>query len=60
MNNMRKKMSISELESLLKRDDDIELEILPNGEIVPKGGSDQLDLVGRRPITFRENLGGEY
>jgi hypothetical protein len=49
------KMSIAQLEALLSRDEDVEIEILPNGEVVAKGTSKQA-----KPVTFRENLGGEY
>ena len=35
-------------------------EILPNGEIRPVGGSASADLGGRKPVTMREDLGGEY
>jgi hypothetical protein len=57
-------MTISELEDLLNRelgwDRQDDLEILPNGEIRAVGASAGEDLGGRKPLTFRENLGGEY
>jgi len=55
---VRKKMSIAELEALLKQDDEIELEILPNGEIVARG--EKIATGTLKPLTMRENLGGEY
>jgi hypothetical protein len=49
------RMSIAEIEALLDREEDDELEMLPNGEIVAKGTSRIV-----KPLTFRERLGGEY
>lgn len=56
----------TKLEQLLNKvelewGDDQEIEILPNGEISAKGESASEDL-GKfgKPLTFRENLGGEY
>jgi hypothetical protein len=49
------KLSIDEIEKLLDKDDEIEISILPNGEIV---SSDEVDKT--KILTFRENLGGEY
>jgi hypothetical protein len=52
------KPTIAQLEAMLQRDDEIELEILPNGEVRQKpSGEDTGDL---KPLIFRENLGGEY
>jgi hypothetical protein len=57
------KPTISQLEELLDRSenswdrDEQEIEILPNGEIRAKGGG---AAEGVKPLTFRENLGGEY
>jgi hypothetical protein len=51
--------TISELESILDAEEDVPIEILPNGEIRAHGkGSSELS--GRKPLTMRENLGGEY
>ena len=47
--------TIAELERILKLDDEVELEILPNGEIRTKGSN-----TVPKPLTMRENLGGEY
>jgi hypothetical protein len=54
---------IAQLEALLERenswDENIEITILPNGEIQAR--TDKLpDIGNRKPLTFRENLGGEY
>lgn len=56
----QKRMTIEELEKLLQAEtlwEDSTIEILPNGEIVRKGTSEKLDI---KPLTMRENLGGEY
>ena len=49
-----------ELEDILEKEEDTPIEILPNGEIRALGGSSSADLGGRKPITMREDLGGEY
>lgn len=49
------RLSINELEKILMREDEEPLEILPNGEI-RRGGQ----MVTEKPLTMRENLGGEY
>lgn len=58
------KPDLAQIEELLNRengwDADDTIEILPNGEIRIKGGSAGEDLGGRKPLTFREHLGGEY
>jgi hypothetical protein len=54
------RLSIDELEKLLNAEslwEDSTIEILPNGEIRRKGASEKL---GIKPLTMRENLGGEY
>lgn len=56
---------IDRLQALLDREnswtEDPEIEILPNGEIRAKGAT-SADELGKfvKPLTFRENLGGEY
>ena len=55
--------NIEKLEQLFNRenswDEDIEITILPNGQIQAR--TDKLPELGnRKPLTFRENLGGEY
>lgn len=52
--------TIAEIEAILDKDDDIEIEILPNGEVRARGESVVEDLGERKPLTWRENLGGEY
>lgn len=55
---IRRKPSIAELEAMLAHDDEVALTILPNGEVVMDATG--IDVGDRKPITFRENLGGEY
>ena len=57
MNNQSK---IDELEALLNSEEDIPIQILPNGEIRQLGKATAGELGGRKPLTMRENLGGEY
>ena len=52
--------SISELEALLQREDEVEIEILPNGEVRAKNQTTTAERGGRKPLTMREDLGGEY
>ena len=54
------KPPIKELEELLQLEEERELEILPNGQLRPKGQTPAEELGARRPVTFREDLGGEY
>jgi len=48
--------TIDRLQKLLEAEEDVALEILPNGEIRTKDGQ----APGVKPLTMRENLGGEY
>jgi hypothetical protein len=57
---MTQRPSIAELEAILQREDEVEIEILPNGEVRAKGQASDADRGGRKPLTMRENLGGEY
>jgi hypothetical protein len=57
---MNKKLSIQELEVLLKSEEETPIQILPNGEIRPVGQANPAELGGKKPLTMRENLGGEY
>jgi hypothetical protein len=57
---MSKKPTIQELETLLKSEEETPIQILPNGEIRPVGQTNPLELGGKKPLTMRENLGGEY
>lgn len=52
--------SIAELEAILDSEEEVPIEILPNGEIRAKGTAGTLELGGRKPLTMREDLGGEY
>ena len=60
---MDKKLTPDELFKLLEKEndwDDVVIEILPNGEIRPKGTTDLDTIKPKKPITMREDLGGEY
>ena len=52
-----KRPTISELEGMLDREEDHPIEILPNGEVRAADGRSRSR---RKPITLREDLGGEY
>ncbi|MCH7727428.1 MAG: hypothetical protein IH991_13240 [Planctomycetes bacterium] len=54
------KPTIAELEAILDREEEVEIEILPNGEVRAKGDAAKENLGARKPLTMRENLGGEY
>jgi hypothetical protein len=51
--------TITQLEALLDREDELMIEILPNGSIATRELTDK-ERGGRKPLTMRENLGGEY
>ncbi len=53
----KKHLTISELEAILDNEEDTPLEILPNGEIRAVGTGKAM---GLKPLTMREDLGGEY
>jgi hypothetical protein len=54
------KPTIHQLEQLLDDEEDVPIEIMPNGEIRPLG-SGAKELSGeKKPLTLREDLGGEY
>lgn len=55
-----KKPSIDELEAILKDEEEVPIEILPNGEVRAVGQSSGEELEERKPLTMQENLGGEY
>lgn len=57
---MAKKPTIEELEAILDREEEIPIEILPNGEIRAIGQTSTDELGGMKPLTMREDLGGEY
>jgi hypothetical protein len=52
--------TIDQLEQILENEEQVEIEILPNGEVRAKGGTSLQELGGRKPLTMREDLGGEY
>lgn len=56
----QRRMSIEDLEKLLDDDEDTPLEILPNGEVRRVGGSSDDERGNKKPLTMREDLGGEY
>ena len=57
---MNTRPSIQELEALLNSEEETPIEILPNGEIREKGQTNPAELGGRKPLTMKEDLGGEY
>jgi hypothetical protein len=57
---MDKKPTIQELERLLNSEEDTPIQILPNGEIRAQGAVTSAELGGKKPLTLKENLGGEY
>ena len=57
---MGQKPTIAELEAILDREEEIPIEILPNGEIRARGQTSSSELGGKKPLTMREDLGGEY
>lgn len=52
--------TIAELEEILEREEQVELEILPTGEVRARGQTSAQELGGWKPLTMREDLGGEY
>lgn len=55
----KRRISIEELEALLVDDEKTPIEILPNGEVGAVGESNG-ETGDLKPLTYRENLGGEY
>ena len=53
------KPTIAELEKILDSEQETEIEILPNGEVRAKG-TGAAETGGKKPLTMREDLGGEY
>jgi hypothetical protein len=54
------KPSIQDLEALLNSEEDTPIQILPNGEIRAVGSVASFEIGGKKPLTLKENLGGEY
>ena len=52
--------TIAELEAILQQEEQTEIQILPNGEVRAKGQTSSHELGGKKPLTMREDLGGEY
>ena len=57
---MSPKPTIQELESLLNSEEDTPIQILPNGEIREIGTVTSAEQGTKKPLTMKENLGGEY
>jgi len=57
---MSRKPTIQELQNLLSSEEDIPIQILPNGEIREVGSVGASELGSKKPLTMKENLGGEY
>ena len=57
---MSKKPTIQELEALLNSEEEAPIQILPNGEIRAAGRADSSETAGKKPVTMKEDLGGEY
>lgn len=57
---MNPKPTIQELESLLNSEEDTPIQILPNGEIRELGTATTAEQGMKKPLTMKENLGGEY
>ena len=54
------KPSIDDLERLLNSEEDTPIQILPNGEIREVGQASSSEMGSKKPLTMKENLGGEY
>ena len=57
---MSQQSKIDELEKLLNSEEDTPIQILPNGEIREIGQATAGDMGNKKPLTMKENLGGEY
>lgn len=57
---MAQKPSIDDLERLLNSEEDTPIQILPNGEIRELGQASASEIGSKKPLTMKENLGGEY
>ena len=51
---------IDELEKLLNSEEEVPIQILPNGEIRQVGRATATETGTKKPLTMKENLGGEY
>jgi hypothetical protein len=52
--------TIAQLEAILDSEEQVEIDILPNGEVRAKGQTPAHETGGKKPLTMREDLGGEY
>jgi hypothetical protein len=57
---MSQQSKIDEMERLLNSEEDTPIQILPNGEIRQIGQATSADMGNKKPLTMKENLGGEY
>jgi hypothetical protein len=57
---MTKKPTIQELEALLNSEEDVKIQILPNGEIRQLSAATSNEVGNKKPLTMKEDLGGEY
>jgi hypothetical protein len=57
---MAQKPSIDDLARLLNSEEDAPIQILPNGEIRELDQATAADMGSKKPLTMKENLGGEY
>jgi len=57
---MSQQSKIDELEKLLNSEEDTTIQILPNGEFREIGRATAAEVGNKKPLTMRENLGGEY
>ena len=57
---MKQKASIDDLERLLNSEEDTPIQILPNGEIREVGQASNSEIGTKKPLTMKEDLGGEY
>lgn len=57
---MAKKLSLEELEAVLNSEEETPIQILPNGEIREVGNASAAEIGNKKPLTMREDLGGEY
>ena len=56
--NQKSQIDIDELQRLLNSEEETPIQILPNGEIREVGSI--VDTGNKKPLTMKENLGGEY
>jgi hypothetical protein len=54
------KLTIEQLQDILNADEDVVMRILPNGEITVDADKSIKKVKGQKPLTMREDLGGEY